>query len=899
MVLTTHAWSQDSLNMTRVGQWNPSNMPTSSGVTYNDVWGYTAPTGEEYAIVGNVDSILIVDISDCENPVRVYGFDGGNTVVWRDFKTYGDYVYGVCDSCNEGLHIFNMSALPNGAVTHELTTTAFFNNAHNIWIDEPTAKLYATGTNTANEGVVILDLANPADPTLIQNVEFDDEIGLPNLNFYVHDIYVRNDTAYASHGWQGYYVWDMSNLSNITLLGDFDEGGYNHSSWTTQDGAYAYFAEEVPTGRPMVVLDLANLGSMTSNISKVTTFENALGTLPNATPHNPFIKNDTLYISYYEDGIKVYDLTNPAAPAYVGYYDTYPDNGTGYNGYNGAWGTYPFFDSGCICVSDIDYGLNILRNCVTQAYYQDADGDGYGNAAVTITQCGAPTGFVSDNTDCDDTDPDINPGAPELCDGIDNNCNNLIDEGVLITYYLDLDEDGFGGLNNTVESCTPIAGYITTGGDCDDNNDEIYPNAIEICDGQDNNCDGQIDEGLQTTYYEDLDNDSYGNPTVSMMSCFQPSGYVLDNTDCDDSTAATNPGAVETCDGLDNNCDGQVDEGLAFVSYYEDLDGDGYGNNMVTLTACSPPTGFVLDNTDCDDSVATINPGAIEICDGIDNNCDGQIDEGVATQTYYEDMDGDSYGNASVFLSACSQPIGYVLDSTDCEDTDSSIHPGSPELCDNMDNNCNGQIDEGLASQTYYEDSDGDTYGNASVSLSSCSQPAGYVLDSSDCDDIDATINPSATEACDGIDNNCDGQIDEGCALDPCDAIQLFISTISQDTFRAKQLIESDAHIIATDDIIYRAGQEIALLPGFEVGLGAEFLAHIVDCELSSNTNIFGPANLNEILGFMFSEKSDNKFYHLISETGKAVMMNTDKTEIQRRLKTMNSFDKFFLISIE
>jgi len=134
-------WSQDSLNMVKVGQWNPTGMPIYSGVTYNDVWGYTTSTGEEYAIIGNVDSILIVDITDCHNPVRVFGYEGGSTVIWRDFKTYGDYVYGVCDSCDEGLHIFNMSALPGGAITHELTTTAFFDRAHNIWIDEAKSKL--------------------------------------------------------------------------------------------------------------------------------------------------------------------------------------------------------------------------------------------------------------------------------------------------------------------------------------------------------------------------------------------------------------------------------------------------------------------------------------------------------------------------------------------------------------------------------------------------------------------------------------------------------------------------------------------------------------------------------------------------------------------------------------
>jgi len=487
--------AQDSLNMTRVGHWDPAGMKTSGGVTYNDIWGYTTPTGEEYAIIGNVDSILIVDISDCSNPIRVFGYDGGNTTTWRDFKTFDTYVYAVCDNCSEGLHIFDMSALPGGSVSHELTTKDFFNKAHNIYIDEATQKLYATGTNTATEGVVILDLsATPENPTLLKEVEFDDEIGMPGKNFYVHDIYVRNDTAYASHGYQGYYVWDMTNLNDITWLGDYDGGGYNHSSWTTDDLAYAYYAEEVPTGRPLAILDLANLGNTSSNLSLVTTFENSLGATPNATPHNPFIKDDTLYISYYEDGIKMYDLSTPTAPAYIGYYDTYLDNGTGYNGYNGAWGTYPFFDSGCICVSDIKYGLNVLKYCEEKTYYKDQDGDGYGDQSLSVVGCPAPAGFVLDDTDCDDSNANINPGVMEICDGIDNNCNGQIDEDLLIDYFADADGDGYGDPGNSVAACNPPSGFITDNTDCNDADDAVYPGAAEVCDGLDNDCNGLIDE---------------------------------------------------------------------------------------------------------------------------------------------------------------------------------------------------------------------------------------------------------------------------------------------------------------------------------------------------------------------------------------------------------------------
>ena len=204
------AFAQDSLNMERIGQWNPPGMPIKSGVIFNDVWGYTASDGSEYAILGNVDSILVVDISVPTAPQRVYGFDGGNRTIWRDFKTFGDYMYGVCDNCSEGLHIFDMSGLPSGNVSHIMTTTEFFTKAHNIYIDTLSQRMYAAGSNGATEGLVVIDISTPDAPVHLMDIEFDDLLGVPAANFYVHDVYVRNDTAYCSHGNKGFYVWDLT-----------------------------------------------------------------------------------------------------------------------------------------------------------------------------------------------------------------------------------------------------------------------------------------------------------------------------------------------------------------------------------------------------------------------------------------------------------------------------------------------------------------------------------------------------------------------------------------------------------------------------------------------------------------------------------------------------------------
>ena len=412
------------------------------------------------------------------------------------------------------------------------------------------------------------------------------------------------------------------------------------------------------------------------------------------------------------------------------------------------------------CDGNIDEGLS-------QVFYIDSDGDGYGSSASTVLACVAPNGYVADSTDCNDNNSAINPGAAEICNGIDDNCNGSIDEGALLTFYEDNDGDGYGDANNSVQACSMPNGYVNNNTDCNDSSAAIHPGASETCNNLDDNCNGLIDDGLTfIKYYADADGDGYGNANIHVLACSQPTGYVHDHHDCDDTNPNINPSASEICNGIDDNCNGVIDDGLVFITYYTDADGDGYGDSFSSGNSlCSNPgAGYSTNHTDCNDANASIHPGATEICNGIDDNCNGSVDEGVS-QTFYADDDGDGYGDVNNSTLACSLPNGYVSDSTDCDDNNAAINPAASEICNNLDDNCNGSIDEGLVYTTYYSDNDGDSYGDPNNSVSSCAPVSGYVIDNTDCNDSDAAVNPAATEICDGIDNNCNGNIDEGLLL--------------------------------------------------------------------------------------------------------------------------------------
>ncbi|HEY0883171.1 MAG TPA: putative metal-binding motif-containing protein, partial [Archangium sp.] len=270
-----------------------------------------------------------------------------------------------------------------------------------------------------------------------------------------------------------------------------------------------------------------------------------------------------------------------------------------------------------------------------QDFYADVDGDGFGASNSTpVSSCQTSVqGRVTNPGDCNDTNPTIKPGAIELCNKVDDNCDGQMDNGIAYkSYYPDIDGDGFGdAMAQSESSCSPLAGKVENSSDCNDAIATVKPGAPEVCNGADDDCDTQTDEGLTfASYYPDVDGDGFGaSGAPAQSSCVPVPGRVTNNTDCNDASAMVKPGATETCNGVDDNCVGGVDDGLAFTDYYLDADGDGFGvANGTPQSACSPVSGRVTNSTDCNDGNPQVKPMAPETCNATDDDCDGQTDEG-------------------------------------------------------------------------------------------------------------------------------------------------------------------------------------------------------------------------------------------------------------------------------
>lgn len=406
------------------------------------------------------------------------------------------------------------------------------------------------------------------------------------------------------------------------------------------------------------------------------------------------------------------------------------------------------------------------------SFYADADGDDFGDAETEGQTCGeVPVDAVLVAGDCNDADATINPLATEICDEVDNDCNGDIDDNAEdgTDYYFDDDGDDFGDLQDVLRTCgEPVEGYVPVSGDCVDSDDTVYPFAPELCDGQSNDCDPEVDEDPidGSLFFIDVDGDGFGGPNV-VIACEEPDNVAPNGTDCDDAAAGINPAEDEVCNGIDDNCDMLTDPPGSIGEFlvYPDVDDDGVGADDQGVLACALGDDQVLADGDCDDEQITAFAGADELCDGLDNDCDGFIDNDVVgLATWYVDTDADSFGSPSDSLESCFQPDGYVSNANDCDDTDRRISPNGEEMCNGLDDDCDDSIDiDATDAVVVFPDTDQDGQGDAdSAGEATCTPGDEPVLTATDCDDTNATVFVGADELCDSLDNDCNGRVDDG-----------------------------------------------------------------------------------------------------------------------------------------
>lgn len=357
--LAASAQTYASSNFTLISRIDPETGTNIDGDKYSACWGwYQSAKNKEYAIACSQSGTYWVDITNPATPtVSAYRAAAHTGAIWRETKTYQNYCYVISDDAgSNSFQIFDMQYLPD-SVKKVYDGKDYFKRGHTLWVDNN--KLYVaavTYSNTSFSSMNVYSLANPANPVLLRSLDQD----YPFIT-YVHDMFVRNDTIFASCQYQGLYIFKLTAANTFTQLGSlstYTYAGYNHSSALTPDGKTLVFTDEVPTGLPIKIADVSNLGNIQISAT--------INQFSLTTPHNPFIVNNQYcFMSSYLDGLQLFDISSPASPSLVAYFDTYPQGGGNMgnwtNPYDGQWGCYPYFPSKTIFALDETNGIFLLK----------------------------------------------------------------------------------------------------------------------------------------------------------------------------------------------------------------------------------------------------------------------------------------------------------------------------------------------------------------------------------------------------------------------------------------------------------------------------------------------------------------------------------------------------------
>ena len=651
------------------------------GGDMNDIWGWTDPLdGKEYVILGRTSGTGFIDISDPTNPIYLGNLNTNTTSsLWRDIKVYNNYAFIVSEAGGHGMQVFDLTKLRN--VTNppiNFSADALytgFGNAHNIVINEASARAYGVGTNTASGGLHIVDISNPLNPTIL---------GTFSQDGYTHDAQVVNYIGPDAQ-YQGREIAFACNENTVTIVDVTDptdanlittEGysgyAYTHQGWLTEDHRYFVVGDE--------------LDEQQSGINTRTYFFNVedlnnpflAGTYTASTAaidHNLYIKDGIAYQSNYRAGLRLLDVTNLPNAEEVGYFDLYPSSDAA--SFNGTWSNYPYFESGVVAVSHIEEGLFLLLPDVPEPCTESC-------GCTDDTACNFDPAAANDDGSCDfscygctnsaacnyDATATIDDGSCFLPDpGFGCECSS---EGSIITtlsgtqtsepYVFEgtgnpvagafditlnftgnggawpgdmavtvTDPNGqcisFGGYNSTPEGCTSLGGY-----------QQIWP--------------GDWTGTASGTYSASVDLSSAGLTSAGTWAVALYNGWSSGPSITYDATFTLNDvcaiqDGISGCtllEACNYNSEATVDDGSCVFPYsevYVDEDGDGIGGSMVVADACDPlPDNWVLLTGDCDDFDPSVFPGGPGTGQGIDNNCDGQV-SGDETDTCPQDLNDD------------------------------------------------------------------------------------------------------------------------------------------------------------------------------------------------------------------------------------------------------------------
>lgn len=349
--------------MNLIYSWTDTNIaeinapPSLDHFRYNDVWGYEK-NGREYAFLGSTMGVHFFDITD-STQIDYVDFVPGRVgpIVHHEFNNYRNYLYIISDEGSASLQIVDLQYLPD-SVHVVYDDDSLIIRSHEIHIDTAMQKMYLFGIHSdlLSPGVpvgypaMILDISNPANPQYLSMFTH-------NIITYIHDGFVKNDTAFFNCAYNGLYygyMGDPQNPVELDVMPFYLDQGYNHSGWLTPDGRHYVMMDETQGMRIKMIDMQPGLNFFTV----CGLFEAGVDSLQ--TAHNPHIKGNYLFASYYQDGVRLFDLTDACNPVEVAWYDTWPGDAQ-LNEYRGAWGVYAFLPSGKVLVSDMQTGLYVLR----------------------------------------------------------------------------------------------------------------------------------------------------------------------------------------------------------------------------------------------------------------------------------------------------------------------------------------------------------------------------------------------------------------------------------------------------------------------------------------------------------------------------------------------------------